>query len=91
MTYTGSLIGQKLLKGIVEDLNNEIARTWSLGSYPEEGEIEFGTRQDVLSPILFNVLVNMIARYEFPGDTQAVIYADDIILQCKGMNNMQEA
>lgn len=34
--------------------------------------------------------MNIIARCEFPGDTSVGICADDILLKCKGMSNMQE-
>lgn len=31
--------------------------------------------------MLFNILMDKIARYPFPQGTQVIIYADDILLQ----------
>lgn len=36
----------------------------------------------VLSPMLFNIIMDKIARHSFPQGTEIIIYANDILIQC---------
>lgn len=82
----------KLLKWIQSYMSDRKARVWLQGSYSTEKELELGTPQGgVLSPTLFNVLMNVIAKHNFPSGTQVIIYADDILIQCKDMRILQKA
>ena len=82
----------KLLKWIQSYLSNRKARVWLQGSFSEEKVLELGTPQGgVLSPTLFNVLMNVIARHEFPRGTQIIIYTDDMLLQSETIISLQEA
>ena len=57
--------------------------------------LENGTPQrGVLTPRLFNIVMNVLAKLPYPDGTQHVSYADDIALQTSGKNSaakMQEA
>lgn len=45
---------------------------------------DLGTPQGgVLSPMLFNILMDKVARYPFPQGTQVIIYVADILIRCK--------
>ena len=73
----------KLLRWIRDYLYERKAKVVFQGVTSTEEVFEVGTPQDgVLSPMLFNVLMDKIARWPFPGDTQVTIYADDILVQC---------
>ena len=73
----------KLLGWIQDYLSDRKAKVWFHGASSSEGTFELGTPQGgVLSPMLFNVLMDKIARYPFPQGTEVIIYADDILLQC---------
>lgn len=59
------------------------AKVYFQGLESEERNFELGIPQGgVLSPVLFNVLMDQIGRHSFPHGTQVLIYADDILLQC---------
>ena len=45
----------------------------------------------MLSPTLFNVLVNQLACAGYPPGVRPVIYADDILLQSTSVPAMQRA
>ncbi|XP_076049565.1 uncharacterized protein LOC143030297 [Oratosquilla oratoria] len=54
--------------------------------------MDLGTPQGgALSPTLFNVLMDKIARHNFTSGTQIIIYADDMVLQCANESIMEEA
>ncbi|MPC90492.1 hypothetical protein E2C01_085481 [Portunus trituberculatus] len=56
---------------------------WGLFTVSSEEVFELGTPLDgVLSPMLFNVLMDKITRCYFPQGIQVLIYADNILLQC---------
>lgn len=72
----------KLLGWIRDYLCNRTGKVWFQGVYSNKGSFELGTPQGgVLSPMLFNILMDKIARHPFPQGTQVIIYADDILLQ----------
>ena len=72
----------KLLGWIQDYLYDRQGKVWFQGSYSSNGTFELGTPQGgVLSPMLFNVLMDKIARHPFPQGTEVIIYADDILLQ----------
>ena len=73
----------RLLMWISDYLSNRKASVWFQGHESEEKNLELGTPQGgVLSPMLFNILMDKIASYRFYGDAQVIIYADDILIQC---------
>ena len=85
-------VAGKLLKWIEDYLSNRKAKVWYQGQESEEREFELGTPQGgILSPMLFNVLMDRITRHEFATGTQIIIYADDISIQCKSEFLMKEA
>ena len=82
----------RLLGWIRDYLYNRTAQVWFQGAVSSEEVFELGTPQGgVLSPMLFNVLMDKIARWPFPQGTQVLIYADDILLQCLTPRILQEA
>ena len=73
-----------LLQWINSYLHERKAKVWFQGFETEEMELELSVPQGgVLSPTLFNVLMDKIARHNFPRGTEVVIYADDIMIQCR--------
>ena len=79
----GKGVKGKLLQWIESYLNGRKAKVCYQGCESEEMDLELGTPQGgVLSPILFNVLMDKIARHNFPKGTQILLYADDIVIQC---------
>ena len=81
----------KLLMWISDYLTNRKASVWFQGHESEEKEMELGTPQGgVLSPVLFNILMDRIASYKFYGESQVIIYADDILIQCRNEEHLLE-
>ena len=81
----------KLLTWIADYLSNREASVWFQGHESEQKEFELGTPQGgVLSPMLFNILMDNIASYKFYGNSQVIIYADDILIQCKSEEVMSK-
>ncbi|XP_050700378.1 uncharacterized protein LOC126987455 [Eriocheir sinensis] len=73
----------RLLSWIRDYLYGRRAQVVFQGATSTEEVFELGTPQGgVLSPMLFNILMDKIARWPFPGNTQVIIYADDILVQC---------
>ncbi|XP_063848254.1 uncharacterized protein LOC135093209 [Scylla paramamosain] len=82
----------RLLGWIRDYLYNRAAQVWFQGAVSSEEVFEIGTSQGgVLSPMLFNVLMDKIARCSFPQGTQVLIYADDMLLQCPTPRTLQLA
>ena len=82
----------KLLRWLDGYLSNRKAKVWCQGCESDEMSMELGTPQGgVLSPMLFNILMDKIARHSFPKGTQIIIYADDIVIQCVDENTMKNA
>ena len=82
----------KLLGWIQDYLYGRQGKVWFQGSYSAEGNFELGTPQGgVLSPMLFNVLMDRIARHPFPQGVEVIIYADDILLQSNSPGNLKSA
>lgn len=60
------------------------------GTLSQEKHFELGTPQgDVLSPTLFNVLVNRCAKESLGSGVNVTIYADDILIQSKSVDGIQ--
>ena len=85
----------KLLSWIRHYLTDRKARVIYQGAASMYMTLENGTPQGgVLSPSLFNILMNVLAKLPYPDGTQHIGYADDIALQTSGKNSsakMQEA
>lgn len=85
----------KLLTWIQRYLTGRTARVIFQGHASGCKLLENGTPQGgVLSPMLFNVLMNVLAQLNYPAGTQHIGYADDVVLQTSGENstrNMQQA
>ena len=78
MEIRGSLLGyvQDYLKG-------RTGQVLVQGIASETGYFENGTPQGgVLSPLLFNVLINRILKLKLPKGVEIYSYADDLILLC---------
>ena len=76
-----------LLRWIGDYLYGRTAQVWYQGAVSSEEPLELGTPQGgVLSPMLFNILMDRIARWPFPPGSQVVLYADDILIQCPSPN-----
>lgn len=81
-----------LLKWIGDYLSERRACVWFQGCLSEEKNLELGTPQGgVLSPTLFNVLMNRIASESYPQGVQPIIYADDILIQGTTQRRLQTA
>ena len=82
----------KLLGWIWDYLCDRKAKVWLQGAVSAEGNFDLGTPQGgVLSPMLFNILMDKVARYPFPQGTEVIIYADDILLQCNAPRTLASA
>ncbi|XP_076049533.1 uncharacterized protein LOC143030260 [Oratosquilla oratoria] len=79
------------LKGAFDRANKEVILE-ELGTLSEEETFELGTPQGgVPSPMLYNILMDKIARYEFTQGTKVIIYADDILIQCDTPKTLSKA
>lgn len=70
-----------LLSWIYDYLTDRTARVKFQGQYSEHKHLENGTPQGgVLSPTLFNVLMEEIVSCQLPDQTQVISYADDLAI-----------
>ena len=82
----------RMLHWIGDYLFGRRAQVCFQGFLSEEKCFELGTPQGgVLSPTLFNVLMNKIASAKLCEGVNSIIYADDILLQGNTIENMQNA
>ncbi len=73
----------KLLSWISDYLDNRTARVRFQGTLSESQPFENGTPQgSVLSPTLFNLLMEDIVSQDFSSYSTVISYADDIVLVC---------
>ena len=80
------------MKWLDSYLSNRKAKAWFQGSRSDERKMDLGIPQGgVLSPIVFNVLMDKIARHAFPINTQIIVYADDIVIQSNDENKLRLA
>ena len=85
-------VSGKLLHWIGDYLHGRRICVWYQGCLSEERALELGTPQGgVLSPMLFNVLMNKIASHKYPKGVVTIIYADDILFQGNSVKNLQIA
>lgn len=85
-------VSGRLLPWIRDYLHGRRAKVSYQGAISEEAEFHLGTPQGgVISPMLFNVLMNRVASQELAAGVRTIIYADDIMLQSKSVENMQKA
>ena len=74
----------KLLRWLSDYLTGRKGSVYFQGQESDEKCFDLGTPQGgVLSPMLFNILMDRIASYQFSGNAQVIIYADDILIQCE--------
>ena len=79
----------RLLEWIQRYLTNRRARVLFQGKASPYFSLENGTPQGgVISPTLFNVLMNALATLPYPEGTQHLSYADDIVLQTSGKDSV---
>ncbi|XP_068229369.1 uncharacterized protein [Palaemon carinicauda] len=72
-----------LLRWIESYLTERRAKEWYQGYESEEMLMELGTPQGcILSPTLFNVLMDRIPRHSFPRGTEIIVYAVVILKHC---------
>lgn len=77
---------------LIEDyMDNRTAAVFFEGHLLQVRDSELGTPQGVLSPTLFNILMNGIAELELPATCQLQIYADDILLQGRQVEDTRRA
>ena len=83
----------RMLKWIADYLSDRKASVYYQGhNMSEQKTLELGTPQGgVLSPTLFNILMNKIATANYPECVKPVIYGDDILLHSKTLLDMQTA
>ena len=82
----------KVLYWIGDYLFGRRAQVCFQGHLSQEKHLELGTPQGgVLSPTLFNIMMNRIAQDRLCAGVTTIIYADDILLQGSSTENMQEA
>ncbi len=72
-------------------LSERLVSVFFEGVYSEWRPMKLGTPQrGVLSPTLFNILINIIAKMKTPGVLKT-IYADDIAFQARDERHLQLA
>ncbi|KAG0717925.1 RNA-directed DNA polymerase from mobile element jockey [Chionoecetes opilio] len=85
----------KLLLWVQQYLSDRKARVIFQGKASDYMRLDNGTPQGgVISPTLFNILMNVLARLPYPEGTQHIGYADDVVLQTTGRDStttMQES
>ena len=85
----------KILMWIKRYLTDRKARVIFQGKVSDYHTLENGTPQGgVISPMLFNVLMNTLAKLPYPAGTLHIGYADDVALQTSGRDSftkMQES
>ena len=82
----------KLLAWIRDYLTDRKGYVHFQGRSSTVREFELGTPQGgVLSPTLFNVLMNVIATTQLPKGASIVVYADDILIQARTYIQMQKS
>ena len=60
-------------------------------AYSEEFEVKVGVHQgSVLSPLLFAIVVNVITENARRGVVNELLYADDLVLMSKDMEDLKE-
>lgn len=80
----------RLLRWIGDYLYERKAQVWYQGCMSGVRSFELGTPQGgVLSPTLFNVLMNKIASERYSNGVTPIIYADDILFQGKDISKVQ--
>ena len=85
-------VQRKMLTWIGDYLKGRSAQVWFQGSLSEERAFELGTPQGGrLSPILFNIVMNQIAKAEYPQGVVPIVYADDILLMGPSVSILQDA
>ena len=88
----GMGVSGRLLHWIGDYLHGRTARVYYQGTFSSARKMELGTPQGgVLSPTLFNVLMNRVAKEHLTGGATMTIYADDILIQSKTRKGMEEA
>ena len=71
---------------------NRRARVKFQGVVSEYKDLQNGTPQGgILSPFLFNLLVERIAKMQLPGNAKLFIFADDITAVCTGRDKVMTA
>ena len=82
LSELAKIISGTLLTLIKDYMTGRKGQVYLEGTRSKVKDRELGTPQGgVLSPTLFNVLMNALATIELPCNCQLVIYADDILLQ----------
>ena len=72
-------------------LTNRLARVKFQGHLSEYKELENGTPQGgIISPFLFNILMENIARLTLPPGAEMFIYADDVCVVTRGPNRVNQ-
>ena len=76
-----------ILDWVKKFLHNREARVKFQGYYSEYKNLENGTPQGgILSPFLFNILMENIATIPLPNGVEIFIFADDVCIVAKGAN-----
>ena len=77
-------VSGNILRIIRDYFTNRFSRVYYEGEYSDWRHMQLGTPQGgVLSPTLFNVLMNTIAKQRLHWGTEMTIYADDIVIQAQ--------
>lgn len=83
------VVRSRLLSWIKDYLSGRRTQVVVQYAVATEEVSELGAPQGgVLSPMLFNVLMNKIVLWPFPGDIQVFIFADDILVQCSSSDTL---
>lgn len=91
LTELAKMIKGTLLRLTKQYLEDRISCVYFEGSYSRWAHMELGTPQGgVISPTLFNVIMNVIGSMKLTGAT-LTIYADDIVIQSNSKENMKKA
>ena len=80
-------VSGKLLRWLRDFLNQRVARTRFQGHFSARSTLENGTPQgSILSPVLFNTLVENLLSLRFRTGVRLLAYADDLQLVAIGPN-----
>ena len=80
-----------MVRAVMSLYDGAKTRVWVGSAYSEEFEVKVGVHQgSVLLPLLFAIIVNVITENARRGVVNELLYADDLVLMSKDMEDLKE-